>query len=353
MGALARPRSAGRRDPPPAEGAVRRHRRRGAGRGADQRARPRDRGADRAAAGRRSRVSSGARSRPGGFAAPSRRCSATARPSSTSGRPSWPRSRSSFALARRAVREQERDIAVRKQELGAVELRRAAVERREEAAAEREAALEHGRGRAARREQRARRPPRSSRSLARRTPLPTCREPEARAHLLYLARRRLQARRARRAACPPGSAASRSTDERSSSRGSAAHRSRATGAPCAYLEPARATRPPGARCRASGRRRSRRRRRRRRRRARRTERLDPAAGLTDEEPGERLVLVREAPQPHVVDLDEPPRAAVDDERHEHRGVHLQLAQDERLGAVEIVVEERDRPARSASRAPPA
>ena len=64
--------------------------------------------------------------------------------------------------------------------------------------------------------------------------------------------------------------------------------------------------------------------------------------MPGQELGDRDLVLREVPQAHLVELDEPPRLVADaDREHEHR-VHLELAQDESLRRVDVALEERDR-----------
>ena len=128
-----------------------------------------------------------------------------------------------------AVREQERDVALRKQELGAVELRRAAVERREETAAEREAALEQAASISA---------PASCSSPSESAHVPS--GGDLPSHPIRSPRRRRTCSTSRATAGGSSSATARAprsmppsrwTESRSSSRGSDAHRSPATGGP--------------------------------------------------------------------------------------------------------------------------
>ena len=86
-----------------------------------------------------------------------------------------------------AVRAEEREASLRKQELGAVELRRAAVERREATVAERESALEQAASDVRARELQLAKRERSHPLRAGLAP-PPAPQPEARTHLLYIAR---------------------------------------------------------------------------------------------------------------------------------------------------------------------
>jgi len=65
-------------------------------------------------------------------------------------------------------------------------------------------------------------------------------------------------------------------------------------------------------------------------------------GLSDEELGDRDVVRAEAAQAHLIQLDEPPARAVDADRQHEQRVHPQLAEDERLGRVDVSVGKGDR-----------
>ena len=71
--------------------------------------------------------------------------------------------------------------------------------------------------------------------------------------------------------------------------------------------------------------------------------LEPALGLRHEELRERDVVVVEPPEPHLVELDEPPGASPDAKRKHQQGVHAELAEDERLRRIDLLLEERDGP----------
>ena len=73
--------------------------------------------------------------------------------------------------------------------------------------------------------------------------------------------------------------------------------------------------------------------------------LEPALGLRHEELRDRDVVLSEAAKPHLVELDEAPRAARNADREHEQGVHPEITQDERLCGIDSDIR-RTTPVRS-------
>jgi hypothetical protein len=68
--------------------------------------------------------------------------------------------------------------------------------------------------------------------------------------------------------------------------------------------------------------------------------VETSLGLRHEKLRDRDVVLRKAPQSHFVELDQSPRLGSNEHgKHEHR-IHPELPQDERLGRVDVAVQER-------------
>ena len=66
-------------------------------------------------------------------------------------------------------------------------------------------------------------------------------------------------------------------------------------------------------------------------------------GLVREETRDRDVVLAELTEPHLVELHQPPRPALDTQGEQEERVHRELTQDERLGRIDVAVQERHRP----------